>query len=65
MTGNAITLPHVTASDPEVTSFDQKSPVSGCRGPLSQVLGTFELPQCCNLQKGAVTGQEMTSRDRK
>ena len=55
MTGNAITLPHVTASDPEVTSFDQKSPVSGCRGPLSQVLDTFELPQGCNSKEVAVT----------
>jgi len=31
MAGNDGTLPQVTGSDPEVTSFDRKSPGSGCR----------------------------------
>jgi len=55
----------VTASDPEVTSFDRKSPGSGCRRPTSLVLGMFELLQGCNSQEVAVTSQEMTARDRK
>ena len=31
MTGNDITSPQVTKSDPKVTSFDRKSPGSGAR----------------------------------
>ena len=63
MTGNDVTLPHVTGRDPEDKSFDLKLPGSGCRRPVSQVLGTFELLQGCNLQEVAVTSQEMTSRN--
>ena len=60
MTGNDVTLPHVTISDPEVTSFHRKSPVSGCRTPISQVLGTSELPQGCNSQVlSHVTGNDV------
>ena len=55
MAGNHISSPDVTGSDPEVTSFDWKSPGSGCRRPRTQVLGTFELLQGCNLQEVAVT----------
>ena len=55
MTGNDVTLPHVTGSDPEVMSLSQKSPGSGSRRPISQVLGTFELLQGCNSQEVAVT----------
>ena len=51
-------------SDPEVTSLDRKSPGSGCRRSISQVLSTFELLQGCNSQEVAVTSQEMMSRDR-
>ena len=40
--------PYVTGSDPEMTTFDQKSPGSGCRRPRSQVLGMFKLLQSCN-----------------
>ena len=54
MTGNDLTSPQVTG-DPEVTSFDLKSPGSGCRRPISLVLGTFELQQGCNSQEVAVT----------
>jgi len=54
VTGNDLMLPHVTLSDPKVTAFGQKSPRSGCRRPVSQVLGTFELLQGCNSQE-AVT----------
>ena len=63
MAGNGITLHQVTGSDPEVMSFDRKKPGSGCRRPISQVLGTFEHKQGCNLQEVAVTRQDMTSRD--
>ena len=56
MTSRGLTLP-------EVTSFGRKSPGSGRRKPLSQVLVTFELLQGCNSQEVAVTGQEMTLRD--
>ena len=55
MTGNDLMSPHVTVSYPEVTSFDLKSPGSGCRSPINQVLGTFELLQRCNSQEVAVT----------
>ena len=44
-------------SDPEVTSFGQKSPGSGCRRAISQVLSTFELLQGYNLQEVVVTLQ--------
>ena len=54
---------HVTGSDQEVTSFPRKSPGSGCRKPISQVLGTFESLHGSNSQEVAVTSQEMTSRD--
>ena len=47
-------LRHVTGSDPEVTSFDRKSPGRGCK-PISQVLGAFELLYSCNWQEVAVT----------
>ena len=55
MTGNEVTWPKFTGSDPEVTSFDWKSPGSGCRRPISQSLGTFELLQGCNSQEVEVT----------
>ena len=55
MTENDVMRPHLTGSDPEVTSFDRKLPGSGCRRPISQVLGTFELLQGSNLQEVAVT----------
>ena len=48
MTGNDVTGPHVTGSDPSVTSLDRKSPGKSCRRPISQVLDTFELLQGCN-----------------
>ena len=53
----------MTGSDPEVTSFDRKSPGNDCKRPISQVLGTFELLQGCNSQEVAITLQEMKSRD--
>ena len=53
----------MTGSDPEVTSFLQNSPGSGCRRPISQVVVTFELLEGCNSQEVAVTWQEMMSRD--
>ena len=58
MTGNysrGPKLPKVTVSVPEVTLFDRKPPGSGCRRPVSQVLGAFELLQGCNSQEVAVT----------
>ena len=58
MTENDVMWPEVTGSEPEVTSFDWKSPGSGCRRPISQILGMFELLQGCN-------SQEEQSRDRK
>ena len=55
MTGHDLKRPEVTANDTEVTSFVRKSPGSGCRRPISQVLDTFELLQGCNSQEVAVT----------
>ena len=49
MIGNDFTWPEVTGSDPEVASFERKSPGSGCRRPISQVLAMSELLQGCNL----------------
>ena len=54
MTGNDVTWPEVTGSDPEVMSFDRNSPGSGCTRPISQVLGTFQLLQ-------GVTGSDWKS----
>ena len=39
--------PHVAVSD-NVTSFDQKSPGSGCRGPKTGIYSTFHCLQGCN-----------------
>jgi len=63
MTGNDVTWPKVTGSDIEVTSFDRKSPGSGCRMPNTGEYCTFHFLQGCSLQEEAVTRQEMTSRD--
>ena len=55
MTGNDVTWPEVNGRDPQVSSFDRRSPGSGCRRPISQVLGTFGLLQGCNSQEVVVT----------
>ena len=54
MTGIDIPRPHMIGSNPEVMSFDQKSPGSGYRRTISQVLGTFELLQDGNSQEVTV-----------
>ena len=54
---------HVTGSDPQVTSFERKSPGIGCRRPKTRVLCIIELLHDCNSEEEAVTWQEMTSRD--
>jgi len=43
VTGNDIKLPQVSASDPEVTSFQRKLPGSGCRRP-----NTVLCPRLCS-----------------
>jgi len=53
----------VTGSDPEVTSFDWKSPGSGCRRPKACVYCTFHFLQGCSSQGEAVTWQQMALRD--
>jgi len=50
-----VTLPQVSGSDAEVTSFDQNSPGSGYRIPKTRALYAFELPQGCNSQELTVT----------
>ena len=55
MRRNDVMWPEVTGSDQEMTSFDQKSPGSGSRRAVSQVLGMFLCLQCCNSQEMAVT----------
>jgi len=55
--------PQVIESDPEVTSFERKSPGSGCRRPKTRVYCTFHFLQGCSSQEEAVTWQVMTSRD--
>jgi len=63
VTGNDVTWPQVTGSDPQVTSFDRKSPGSGCRWPKTGAYCTFRFLQDCSSQEKAVTWHEMTSRD--
>ena len=41
MIGNDVTSLEETGSDPEVASLNRKSPGSGCRRFVSQVLGTL------------------------
>jgi len=53
----------MTGSDPEVTSFDWKSPGSGLRRPKIRVHGTFHFLQVYCSQEQAVTSQKMMSRD--
>jgi len=53
----------VTGSDPEVTSFERKSPWSGCRRPKTDVCFAFDFLQGCCSQEEAVTWQEITSRE--
>jgi len=55
--------PQVTGTDPEVMSFDRKSPASGCRKPKTGVCWIFDFLQDCSSQEEAVTWEEMTSRD--
>ena len=50
----------MTGSDPQLTSLDRNLPGTGCRRPISQVLGTFKLIQGCNSQEVAVMGPDVT-----
>jgi len=50
----------MTGSDLEVTSFDRKSPGSGCRRPKTGVYCTFHFLHGCTSQE--LTWQEMKSR---
>jgi len=61
VTGNDVTWPQVTGSDPKVTSFDRKSPGSGCTRPKTCIYCVFHFLQGCRLQEEAVTWQEMTT----
>jgi len=45
VTGNDVTSPEVTGSDPEVTSFGRKSLGSGCRRPETGEYCTFHFLQ--------------------
>jgi len=63
VTGNDVTWPQVTGSYPEVTSFDRKSPGSGCRRPKTPVYSTFDFLQRCSSRQEAITWQKMTSCD--
>ena len=58
-----MTRDHLTGGDPEVTSFDQNSPGSGCRRPISEVLCTLELLQGSNIAGGGNHVTENDSRD--
>ena len=55
VTGNHVTCPAVTGSDPEVTSFERRSPGNGCRGPKAGIYCTFHFLQGCMSQEEAVT----------
>jgi len=60
--GNDVTWLGVTNSDPKVSSFNRKSPGSGCGRPKTWVYYTFHFLQRCIMQWGAVT-DKMTSRN--
>jgi len=55
VTGNDVTSPQVTENDPEVMSFDRKSPGSGCIRPKTGVYCTFHFLQGCISQEEALT----------
>jgi len=55
VTGNDVTRPQVTGSDPEVTSFDWKSPGSSCGRPKTNVYFAFHFLQGCGWQEEALT----------
>ena len=78
VTGNDVTRPQVSGSDPEVTSFDRKSPGSGCRRTKTRVYCVSLLTRLWLARGGShvtekhvtlpqVTGSdpEVTSFDRK
>jgi len=48
VTANDVTLSLVTRGDPEVTSFERKSPGSVCKGPKTGVYCTFHFLQGCS-----------------
>ena len=60
MTENDVTWPEVTISDPEETSFDRKSPGSGCRRLKNLRLVCVSLPTRLWL---AVGGRHLTRND--
>jgi len=62
MTGNNVTIPKVTGKDLKVTSFDWKSPGSGCRSLKTLAVSMFHILQGCTSQKEAVTLKEMMLR---
>jgi len=55
VTGNDVTLPQVTRSDPEVTSFDRKSPGSGFRRLKTGGFCAFDFLQGFSSQEEAIT----------
>jgi len=55
VTGSDVTWSQVTGSDPEVASFERKSPGSGCRRPNTGEYCTFYFLQGCSSQEEAVT----------
>jgi len=67
MTGNVVTWPQVTGSDPEVTSFDRKSPGSGCRRPKTgyTVHFTYKAVVRTRRQSRDWKWHHLTSGDRK
>jgi len=61
----AVTLQEMTSLDlrrPEVTSFDRKSPGSGCRSKTGVYCAFYFIQDCCS-QEEAVSWQEMTLRN--
>jgi len=63
VTVNDVTRPQMIGSDPEVMSFDRKSPGSGSRRLKTGVYCTFHFLQGRSSWEEAVTWLEMTSRD--
>ena len=61
MTANDVTSPQVTESDPEVTSFDRKSPGRDCGGPkLTYTVRFTSYKALLAGGGGHVTGNDIT-----
>jgi len=60
MTANDVTRPQVAGSDPEVMSFDRKSPGSGCRRPKTCVYCAFTSYKTSSQEEAVISQDDVT-----